>query len=198
MSITGKWVRSWQTKGSDYVQYNLIVEVKNVGTGWAEIGNGDWTLYAKDESVLDTGNFSYAFPRYLAPGKTGYLADSGLSDEFKLKEVGRLDADGSYDTIDADEVVVLKTSKIKNKRDSYDGSWSTTGVVSNPTGEDIDSVHVGAFYLDSKGRPLGFSYTNLVDNLRAGKGKGFETLGDTPAIKSGAVAKTVVYASPSY
>jgi hypothetical protein len=186
----------WQSSG--YAQSNVIVELKNIGSGWAEMGSGDFTIYAKNGDVLDTGSFTYAYPRYLAPGQTGYLATQTISGDYKVKDIGRVEANGSFNTVAEADTIVLKTAKTKNSKEQYgDGGYITTGIVTNPTTDKISSAYVGAFYLDANGKPLGFSYTNLVENLQAGQTKGYKTVGGSAPIKK-KVAKTVVFASSSY
>lgn len=195
VSVVREVIIPWEVSSS-LVRWNIIVEVRNRGTGWAQIvaRSSDFTIFARNGDVLDTGSFSYAFPRYLAPGQTGYIAQDSISDSFKLSEVGRLETSTSWIQADKADVVVLKTSKIRNSRDSYDGSYTTSGTVTNPGTQRLASVHVGAFYLDAKGKPLGFSWTDVVENLGPGQSKGFKTVSDLPPIRT-KVAKTVVFAS---
>ena len=73
-----------------------------------------------------------------------------------------------------------------------------TGTVTNTSDQNVSSAHVGAVFLDAKGVPIGFSSTNLVENLSAGKTKGFETLPSACAINRSSVAKVVVLDGSSY
>ena len=172
----------------------VIVELVNEGTGWAELMGGDYTVYDDDENVVGTGSFSYSFPRYLAPGATGYLADGAYFEDTKVAKLKRVEADGSYDNVELEDVIQLKTQKVQIKRESYGDGLHTTGTVTNKSTEDVDSAYVGSFFLDGKGRAIGFAYTNLIDNLTAGKTKGFETLDSTCGIKRSSVKKVVTLA----
>ena len=91
----------------DTVQATVIVELHNEGSGWAKLGGGDYTIYDEDENVLGTGGFTYSYPQFLAPGATGYLAEVAYLDDAKAKDVKRVEADGSYDDVEADEVIEL-------------------------------------------------------------------------------------------
>ena len=181
----------------DYVRTMVVVEVVNEGTGWAKLTGGDYTVYDDDENVLGTGSFLYSFPKYLAPGATGYLADGSVLEDAKAKDVKRVEADGSYEDVDADEVVELTTAKVKSKKAAYGGGLYTTGTVTNESGENVDMATVGSFFLDAKGRPLGYAYTNLIENLKAGKTKGFETIDSWCPIKKSSVDKVVTIAADS-
>jgi hypothetical protein len=51
----------------------ILVEVRNEGDEFAKVESlASFTLYAKDETVLDTGTLT-AYPQYVGPGETGYL-----------------------------------------------------------------------------------------------------------------------------
>lgn len=173
------------------VQAMIMIELVNEGTGWAELRGGDYTVYDSDENVVGTGNFSYSYPRYLAPGAKGYLADSGYFEDTKIDKLKRVEADGGYDEVAAEDVIQLKFAKVQIKRESYGDGLHTTGTVTNTSTTDVDSAHVASFFLDAKGRPIGFAYTNLIDNLTAGKTKGFETVDSTCPVKRSSVDKVV-------
>lgn len=172
----------------------IIVELFNEGGGWAELRGGDYTVYDDDENVVGTGSFTYSYPRYLAPGATGYLADDGYFEDTKITKLKRVEADGRYDDVEVEDAVSLKTAKVQIKRESYGDGLHTTGTVTNASTIAVDSAHVGSFFLDTKGRPIGFSYTNLVSDLTAGKTKGFETLDSSCPIKRSSVDKVVTLA----
>jgi hypothetical protein len=176
----------------------IIIELKNEGTGWAELRGGDYTIYDGSENVLGTGSFSYSYPRFLAPGATGYLADGAYVENAKASAIKRVEADGGYDEASAEDVIELSTAKAQIKRESYGDGLYVTGTVTNKSSEDVQSAHVGAFFLDAAGRPIGFAYTNLIENLTAGKTKGFETVASDCPIKRTSVAKVVVLAGNDF
>lgn len=182
----------FQDAGSTYAEALIVVEVKNTGAGWIELlpSSSDWTIYGADDAVITTGGFVYAYPTYLAPGATGYLAEHAVVNGVRAKTFKRVETTGQYAPVDAADAIVLMASKTKNRLDS--GETITAGTITNKSDQDVQSAHVGAFYFDAKGKLLGFSSTNLVENLRAGKSKGFVTLGEH-AFK-GTIAKTVVLA----
>lgn len=69
-------VIAWQPEYSDrYVDYQVIIEVINDGTGWAELSafNSDYTIFNTDGGIVTTGGFIYAYPEYVGPGETAYL-----------------------------------------------------------------------------------------------------------------------------
>jgi hypothetical protein len=178
----------------DYVQAMVIVEIKNEGTGWAELQGGDYTVYDTDENVVGTGSFTYSYPKYLAPGATGYLGDSTFLEDVDAKNVKRVEADGTFADADPQDVIEIKAAKVQIKRASYGGGLHTTGTLTNSSDEDVRNAHVASFFLDPKGRPLGFAWTNLIENLGAGKTKGFETTDSACPIKRTSVDKTITLA----
>lgn len=188
----------YQHKYSDYPEATIYIEVKNIGTGWIEVlaRESDWTVYNEAGEVVDTGKFAYAYPRYLAPGETGYLAEDYPFVGEKLADLVRVETNSYSASVDESDVIVLKTAKTKNTRDTNGEGYETSGVVTNTSAEEVPSAHVGAFYFNANGKLIGFSYTNLVENLGAGQTKGFKTLAYTKITTK--IATTKVYASPSY
>src|SRR6185369_10979098 len=96
---------------SGFVQAMIVIELKNEGTGWAELQGGDYTIYDGAENVLGTGSLTYSYPRFLAPGATGYLADGAFVEGAKASAIKRVEADGKYDQASADDVIELSTAK---------------------------------------------------------------------------------------
>jgi hypothetical protein len=194
VSITKKIVHASASSGS-YVRYEVIIEVKNSGTGWADMtrGTSDYTVYSSDGSVTATGSFTYAYPRYLGPGETGYLLQQSVTDNGKVADFATVDASGQYDSVEAPGPKIT-TDKIKMKADSYGGTVSVTGTVTNTSTTDVQRVVVGVIMLDAAGNPLTFDYSNLVDNLNAGQTKGFTASGWAP-VKVSQVASTLAFAS---
>lgn len=178
-----------------YVRAMVIVELVNEGDGWAELSGGDYTVFDGDENVIGTGRFTYSYPKYLAPGATGYLADDGIFEDTNVKSVKRVEADGTYDDVEADEVIEFNTAKVSVKRAAYGDGLHTTGTVTNASSIDVRGAHVGSFFLDAKGVPIGYASTNLIDNLRAGKTKGFETIDSWCPVNRTAVKKVVTFAA---
>lgn len=193
VSKVREFIKACSTSG--FVQATIIVELINEGTGWAELSGGDYTVYDEAEDVVGTGSFTYSYPKYLAPGATGYLLESGYFEDVKAGDVKRVEADGRYDGVDAADIIELKAAKVKVKRESYGDGLYTTGTITNTSDTDVRSAHVGSVFLDAKGRAIGFASTNLIENLGAGKTKGFETLTQGCAVKKSSIDKTVTIAS---
>jgi hypothetical protein len=173
----------------------IIIELLNQGTGWAELAGGDYTIYDNDENVVGTGSFTYSYPKYLAPGAVGYLADDAVLEDVRAKNIKRVEADGSYGDADQEDVIELKTAKVKVKREAYGDGLHTTGTITNTSSTDVQSAHVASFFIHKNGKPIGFAYTNLIENLRAGKTKGFETTDSWCPVKKSSVDKVVTIAA---
>lgn len=186
-------VIAWKPQYGDYIYYQVIVELKNTGNGWARVGAGqsDYTIVDGSGSVVTTGFFTYAFPEYLAPGATGYLEEDGLDDNSKIADYAEVQVDGRYDSVDPPDAR-FSFSGIKLKLDSFSGGLVATGFVTATA--DVSDAAVAVICLDSKGTALGITWTNLVQNLTAGQKKGFETVGDTPPLKVSQCATVVAEA----
>ena len=183
-----------------YAHADVIAEIKNIGGTWiaVEAFESDYTIYDEAGDVVTTGNFSYAFPRYLAPGETGYLATDVVADGVKTAEMKRVEVNAYFNKVDESDAIVLVVETSKNRGgDEFDGT-TTTGKVKNTSPEDVDSFHVGAFYLDANSKPLGFSYTNLGQNLAAGQSKAFETISSGPNVPLGNINDTRLFAASSF
>jgi hypothetical protein len=176
-----------------YVNYQVIIAVHNDGGGWAEITGGDYTVYDSSGGVATTGDFLYAYPRFLGPGETGFVFDESSTNDAPLAAFVKLDGDVLYDLVDGPGAV-LKTAHIALVQDSYSGELSAKGTVTNTSSEAVGELVIGVFYFDSRGKLLGASYTNLVDNLAPGQTKGFETVSG-PKLRKSSVASTKVFAS---
>jgi hypothetical protein len=185
--------------GGIWVQ--IVVPVTNVGTTWIDIDSSqpDYTIYDKGGGVLGTGTFTYAYPTFLGPGQTGYLADTASIDGAKTTEVGKVETTATYQEVAQDDAVILTTAHVKNRNGTYGDNPTSTGTITNTSTTSAESAHVGAFYFDGSGRLLGFSSTNLIENLGANKTKGFETLAEYgPPFTISAIKKTIVLAGCDY
>jgi hypothetical protein len=185
---------------SYYAHADVIAEIKNIGATWIKVEafESDYTIYDQAGDVVTTGNFSYAFPRYLAPGETGYLGADVLADGVKTDDMKRVEVNAYFNEADESEAIVLIVESSKNRAGGdFDGT-TTTGKVKNTSSEDVDSFHVGAFYLDASNKPLGFSYTNLGQNLAAGQSKAFETIGSGPNVPLKSIKNTRLFAASSF
>lgn len=179
----------------DFLQAQVVQEVVNTGGGWIELSpfESTYAIYAPDGTVSETGSFTYAYPRFLGPGQKGYLAEDVYPDVGR-DELGRVEVDAYYQEIDQPDVL-LTVANLKVRKADYGGGLEATGEVVNESAEQVDSATVGVFFLDAAGKPLGFAYTNLVDNIAPNGKKPFTTVGDTPKISPNDVAQTLTFAS---
>jgi hypothetical protein len=187
-------VYAWKAQYSSFVSFQVIVELKNVGTGWAELSpfNSDYTVLDKAGGVVTTGSFTYAYPEFVAPGGVAYLANDGYDQNAAIADFAKVEVDGRYDPVDA-PTTTFTVSGIRWKADTFQGGLIATGFVTSTT--EIDSAAVGVVCLSSGGVPLGVTTTNLVQNLAAGQKKGFETVQGTPPLRASQCAKAIGYAS---
>lgn len=174
----------------------VVITTQNTGTAVVkqEAFDSDYTIYDNIDDVVATGSFLYAYPTFLAPGQIGYLIDEVSINDAKAKNVKRVESDVYFSDEDTDTPIVLETGKVKAKRESFGNSLFATGTVKNISSETVQSGHVGVVFLDGSGKVLGASTTNLVENLKAGQTKGFETIPMTCSLKLSSVKKVVAVA----
>lgn len=195
--ITRTFFKVW-TDSIGYAHYEAIVELQNVGGGSADIGGSqDYSIYAKDGSVLETGSFTYAFPKVLGPGQKGYLVESSTFDEgVKAASVGKFDDSSlTWSATSDDPTALFKVTNVKVRQESYGTGLEASGVVTNTTSTDATMAVAGIIFFDAKGTIIGGLIDNSLDNIFAGKSKAFKTsYPGTPPLKPTNVSKTVVIA----
>jgi hypothetical protein len=200
MAVVKEYLIAWQE--DVFAQANIVVEVKNTGNAWVHLepSESDFTIYEPDDTVATTGSFLYSYPAYLGPGQTGYFAEEITTDDAKARNMKRVETNTYFNEADQSDAILLTVAKVKNTRPAYSFDGITTsGTVTNRSGQDVTQASVGAFYFDGNGRLLGFSYTNLVENLADGQTKGFKTVsGAPPSLRITAIKRTEVLAAPSY
>jgi hypothetical protein len=190
--ITNRFFKVW-TDSISYAHYEAIIEVSNGTANPVDIGGGsqDFTIYAKDGTVLSTGSFSYAFPKVVAPGEKGYLISSSTFDQgVKAKTVGKFEESLSWSE-GTEATPVFKVSAVKVSQESYGSGLQVSAVVTNTTGTDATMAVAGFVFFDGSGHIIGGLYDNMVGNVFAGKSKGVKTsYPGTPPLKPSAVKKT--------
>ena len=194
---TQEVVIAWQTEFADYVNYQVVVEVQNVGTGWAQQAafNSDYTILGPDGGVVATGTFTYAFPEFIPAGGFGYLIDDGSDiggGGSSVDDYATVDVDGQYSSVGAPGAT-FAVSDIALKPESFGGGLEATGFVT--ASEDVSDAAIAVICFDEAGAVLGGTWTNLLQNLTGGEPKGFETVGGTPPMAASACATVEGFAS---
>jgi hypothetical protein len=194
---TQEVVIAWQNEFSDYVSYQVIVEVQNVGTGWAQQNgfDGDYTILGPDGGVVATGGFSYEFPEYIPPGGFGYLIDDGSDfggGNLTVEDFATVDVDGQYLSVDSPGAT-FEITDIALKPESFGGGLEATGFVT--ASEDVSDAALAVICFAADGKVIGATWTNLLQNLTGGDPKGFETVGGTPPMTTAECATVEGFAS---
>jgi hypothetical protein len=187
-------VFAWKSyEGSSYTSYQVIVELTNSGTGWAQLSpfNSDYTILDPSGGVVTTGSFTYAYPEYLGPGQVGYLIEDSVEDNVPVANFASVDASARYDVVDAPGAT-FTFSGLTWKKDSIGSGLVATGFL--VADRDVRDASVGVVCLNADGAPIGATTTNLVQNVTSGAKKGFETIQETPPLKASACASTVGFA----
>lgn len=185
LTKTQQVVIAWQREYSDYVSYQVVLQVTNTGTGWAKMSafNSDFTILGPDGGVVTTGRFTYEFPEFIAPGEFGYLIGDGSDiggGGSAVADYATVEIDSRYDAIDSPEAT-LEVTDIALKAESFGGGLIATGFVT--ASEDVNDAALAVICFNAEGQVLGATWTNLLQNLTAGQRKGFETVAGTPPLK---------------
>jgi hypothetical protein len=194
---TQEVVHAWQAQYSDYVSYQVVLEVKNTGTGWAELSGfgSDYTILGPDGGVITTGSFNYEFPKFVGPGEFGYLIADGSDiggGGSAVADYATVEIAGRYDPAASPEVTFVVTD-IALKPESFGGGLIATGFVT--ASSDVTDAALAVVCFGAQGQVLGATWTNLLQNLTGGQRKGFETVGGTPPLKASDCATVAGFAS---
>lgn len=197
VGTTQQVVHAWQAQYSDYVSYQVVLEVRNTGTGWAELSGfgSDYTVLGPDGGVVTTGSFNYEFPKFVGPGEFGYLVADGSDiggGGSTVADYATVEISGRYSAIDSPEVT-FEVTDIALKAESFGGGLVATGFVT--PSKDVTGAALAVICFGPKGQVLGATWTNLLQNLTAGQRKGFETVGGTPPLKASVCATVGGFAS---
>jgi hypothetical protein len=197
VTIVRTFFETWKDS-IDYVHYQTIVEVENTGASPADLDDGDhdFAIYDKDGAVLTTGRFSYAFPQVLQAGELGYYIDSGIFDEGTDRStIGKIELESMEFGLEAPEADVYDVAKVRVTQEPFGDGLQVTGVITNTSTTDAESVRVAVVFFDANGNIIGALYDNTVDGIPAGKSKAFKTsYPGTPPMKPSAVKSFKAFA----
>lgn len=194
---TQQVVHAWKADYADYVSYQVVLEVRNTGTGWAELSGlgSDYTILGPDGGVVTTGSFNYEFPKFVGPGEFGYLIADGSDiggGGSTVADYATVEISGRYDAIGSPEVT-FEVTDIALKAESFGGGLVATGFVTGS--KDVTDAALAVICFGPNGQVLGATWTNLLQNLTAGQRKGFETVGGTPPLTASDCATVGGFAS---
>lgn len=181
------------TEDGGYIQGQVIQEVVNTGSTWIEVNSFDssYTVYAPDGGITETSTFTVSVPSIVAPGETAYLLGEIFTDDGRLADYERAEADGYFEETDEpDDPLTIGNSRVR--RAEYGGGVEVVGEVSNPGSARIDTAQIGAVFLNAAEEPLGIAWT-FADNVEPGGRRGFEARSGVPR-GTGDIADTLLYA----
>jgi hypothetical protein len=190
---------AWKPESSEFVHFLIVQELTNVSERWMEIDAFDSTyeLFRPDGSVLTTSNFLYAYPRYLAPGQTGYVIEDGLEEGITETDVDRVEVSATYQGAIGAPAQLLEVSNTSVRPQSFGDGLVVTGQAKNVGTAPIEDAHVGAIFFDDDGQIVGAATTNLLENVAPGEMKAFETLASNPLTEAD-YAEYVVIGSSTF
>lgn len=181
-------VYAWQNEFSDYISYQVIIEIVNQGDGWAQLSafDSDYQILDGAGGLVTTGGFTYAFPEFVGPGESAYLIADGFEQGLTVEQFQSVEADGRYDEADGPDVSFTFEEVQLRTHDFEDGYYAAGFVTADA---DVEDAAVAVVCLSADGVPLGATWTNLLQNLTAGSRKGFETVATTPPLDPASCAE---------
>ena len=179
--VKQKVVIPWTLQYSDYTSYQVIIEMENVGNGWAQVSpaDSDYTILGQTGRVVTTGSFTYAFPEFIPPGGVGYLIEDGSENRVGPRFFHKVEFDGRYDAVEAAEET-FKIRDIALRQEDFGQGISATGLVT--ASDDVDDAALAVICFGIRGQLLAATWTNLLQNLTGGTRKGFETVNASPPV----------------
>jgi hypothetical protein len=180
---------------SDYVRYQVIVELRNTGTGWAQVQafQSDYTVLNAAGGVTATGQFLYAYPEYIGPGATGYLFEEGIESGLTPADFSTVHVDGRFESV-MQPGATFEITQIAWRQAEFSNGLTATGFLTVTSSTEVQRAALAVFCLGEGGQILGGSSTNLLQNLSPGTPKGFETVVETPPISPSQCVTTIGFA----
>jgi hypothetical protein len=173
--------------------FQVVATIENTGDGWAKLFAVDsqWVALDSAGGVTATGQMSQAYPQYLEPGGTAYLATYDVREGTKPEELASVEVD--IEVLAVPEPAV--TFEFENTQVRYDDSYGLGGTGFVTSSADRNLVEVGVICLDAGGRVLGVANAQIMDTLEAGERHAFETTGPPSQVLPDSCASTVIQAT---
>jgi hypothetical protein len=177
VDIVRTFFKNWDYD-TDFVHYQIIIEVKNNDTAAADIHAGDqsYVIYDKDGTVLKTGIFYYMFPQVLEPGALGYYTDSGMFESgMSASRIGEMTPSLSA-VATSQPTTNWEISDLSVSREDFYGDAQVNGTVRNTSDTDATLGVIGVVLFGAGDEILGAIVDHTsARSLRAGESKTFES-----------------------
>lgn len=189
----GQYVYAYKSSPTAaFVHYQVIVVVRNAGTGWAQQlpRQSDFTVLNPSGGATVSGPFTYAFPAFIAPGDVGYLLEDALiQDGITEADFASVSAHVSVglQALGAEGATFTVTDVAWRKASLSDGLIASGFVAAT---QDVTKATVAVFCLDVAGVPLGSTHTDPL-NLTGAAKKDFATVSETLPLKASQCVTTL-------
>lgn len=209
--VTRELVFAWEDPpGSSNIPFQVIIEFKNKGTGWAEmIPDMSARVFIMDPTgavTIDyTGWLRDAFPEFVGPGQTGYLFGTTSSRNKKVADFASVEyslGPGSLPGVQmpgsvscrcfrsvASPGVKFEVNGIKWRTDDSHPGLLASGSVT--TSNRIASAAVLVMCISGNGSILGATAQTYLGSLPPNQPTAFETANRTPPLKPSDCATSV-------
>jgi hypothetical protein len=178
LKIGRTFVRVWEDNVTGTMDYQVVVEARNVGTVAADFGTSkrEYRLLDAIGGIVGDGTFTYALPPAIQPGGVAYFIDSDeLREGLDPRAVTAVEADIMATTTD-EPVAVFQATKVTITQAQIGSGLRASGSLTNPTGEPSVSVVVGVVFFNAADAIIGAVLDNYsVPSLAAGSTIQFET-----------------------
>ena len=123
---------AWQS--GDFAEADVVVEIENTGGTWVELdpARSDYKVFSANASLEAKGSFLYAYPKYLAPGQIGYIAENFKKSGTQASNLRNLEANVYFYSAVETDAILLKTAGITNRKAPSESEGpTTTGTLTN-------------------------------------------------------------------
>jgi hypothetical protein len=186
-------VTAWTPAGGGDTTYEVLVELRNTGQGWARANASGANYRVKDAAGASVivSQFSYALPDVIEPGGTGYLYDratlnSATPADFATAELVTRDFDAW-----PEPAVTFAITDITWKAGPAGNDLVATGTITVTGNRTVDRVAAAVVCIGASGEVLGATLTKELVALAPGVVTPFETIDGTPPLDAAQCVTTV-------
>jgi hypothetical protein len=178
LEIGRTFVKVWEDNVTGSLEYQVVVEARNIGTVAADFGTSkrEYRLLDAIGGIVDEGTFTYALPPVIQPGGVAYFIDSDeVREGLDPRAVSAVEADLVATTTD-EPVPLFPAANVTIAQAEVGSGLRASGSLTNPTGQPSLSVVVGVVFFNAADAIIGAVLDNYsVRTVAAGSSVPFET-----------------------
>lgn len=183
------------------VEYEIVQQVNNDGSGWVKpaMGASTFTIFDQTGTALDfvvlgpRVGIEIALPSHIPAGGTSYLLCNYFSDDFPLSAYDHAESDVLLQAVDGPPGATLTIANAETRTGTW-GGLDVVADITNPGNEPVAHADVGALFFDADGIVIGFT-SGLVQDIGPGATKHVEIPG-TYYFDGDRLAEVTFFAQP--